>query len=100
MVCFSYIIVNTPHKGDNKDYYYYCYYYYANNNNNNTKAFTEERTVSEGLWQPPSPDLSTCVFYLWEYLKGKVYESDPHTLDELERTNKARCWDYRSNLFA
>jgi len=33
--------------------------------------------------QPPYPDLSTCVFYLWEYLKGKVYESNPHTLDEL-----------------
>jgi len=52
MVCFRYIIVNTPHKVDTKDYYYYYYYYYyyANNNNKSTKSFTEERTVSEGLW--------------------------------------------------
>ena len=28
MVRFRYIIVNTLHKGDNKDYYYYYYYYY------------------------------------------------------------------------
>jgi hypothetical protein len=64
MVCFKYIVVNTLHKGDNKDYYYYYYYYYANsnNNNNNNKALTEERTVSESLWQPHSPDLSTCGF--------------------------------------
>jgi hypothetical protein len=37
------------------------------------------------VWQPPSPDLSTCDFYLWEYLKGKVYESNPHTLEELRK---------------
>jgi hypothetical protein len=28
MVCLRCIIVNTLHKGDNKDYYYYYYYYY------------------------------------------------------------------------
>jgi hypothetical protein len=78
MGCFRYIIVNTVHKGDNTDYY-------AHNNNNNSKDLTEEQTVSKGLWQPPSPDLSTCDFYLWEYLKGKFYESNPHTLDELKK---------------
>jgi len=75
----------TQLKGDNKDYYYYYYANNNNNNNNNFKAFTEERTVSEGLWQSPSLDLSTCDFYLWEYLKGKVYESNPHTLDEMRK---------------
>jgi hypothetical protein len=33
---------------------------------------------------PRSPDLSTCNFYLWGYLKGEVYETNPHTLDELK----------------
>jgi hypothetical protein len=33
------------------------------------EAFTEERTVSKGLWPPRSPGLSSCDFYLWGYLK-------------------------------
>jgi hypothetical protein len=37
-----------------------------------------------GLWPPRSPDLSTCDLYLWEYWKGKVYETSPDTLDELK----------------
>jgi hypothetical protein len=41
------------------------------------EAFTEERTVSKGLWPPRSPELSSCGFYLWGYLKGKVYENNP-----------------------
>jgi hypothetical protein len=78
--------LNTLHKGDNKGYYYY---FYANNNNNNNnnnnKTFTEVRTASEGLWQSPSPHLSTCDLCLWEYMEGKVYESNPYTLDELRK---------------
>jgi hypothetical protein len=50
-----------------------------------TQRLTQERTVSKCLWPPRSPDLSTCDFYLWGYLKGKVYESNPHTLDELRK---------------
>jgi hypothetical protein len=53
------------------------------------EAFTEERTVSKGLWPPRSPDLSTCDFYLWGYMKGKVYETNPHTLDELKNIRSA-----------
>jgi hypothetical protein len=45
---------------------------------------TEERTVSKGLWPPHSPDLSSCDFYLWGYLKGKMYENNPKTIDELK----------------
>lgn len=48
------------------------------------QMFTEERTVSKNLWPPRSPDLSTCDFYLWGYLKGKVYEQNPHTIDDLK----------------
>jgi hypothetical protein len=29
--------------------------------------------------------LSKCDFYLWGYLKGKDYESNPHTLDEMTK---------------
>lgn len=48
------------------------------------EVFSEERTVSKGLWPPRSPDLSTCDFYLWGSLKGKVYGSNPKTLEELK----------------
>ena len=47
-------------------------------------VFTEERTVTEGLWPPRSPDLSTCDFYLWGCLKGKVYANNPKTLEDLK----------------
>jgi hypothetical protein len=48
------------------------------------ETFTEERSASKGLWRPSSPDLSSCDFYLWGYLKGKVYENNPKTIDELK----------------
>ena len=34
-------------------------------------------------WPPRSPDLSVCDFFLWGYLKQKVYATRPHTLHEL-----------------
>jgi predicted transcriptional regulator len=48
------------------------------------ETFTEKRTVSKGLWPPRSPDLSSCDFYLWGYLKVKVCENNPKTTDELK----------------
>jgi len=30
-------------------------------------------------WPPRSPDLTPCDFYLWGYLKAKVYEQRPVT---------------------
>ena len=33
---------------------------------------------------PRSPDLNTCDFYLWGYLKSKVYNTLPKNLDELK----------------
>ena len=54
--------------------------------------FTEERTTSKGLWPPRSPDLSPCDFYLWGTIKEKVYENNPHNLDQLKEniTNTIR----------
>ena len=34
-------------------------------------------------WPPRSPDLSICDFFLWGYLKEKVFRSRPHNLEEL-----------------
>lgn len=45
------------------------------------------RLISLGgnvLWPPRSPDLSPLDFYLWGYLKGKVYDNNPTTLAQLK----------------
>jgi len=35
-------------------------------------------------WPPRSPDLSTCDFFLWGYLKLSVYAHKPRTLNDLK----------------
>jgi hypothetical protein len=32
-----------------------------------------------------SPDLNACNFFLWGYLKSKVYEKKPRTTDDLKQ---------------
>jgi len=38
----------------------------------------------EEPWPPHSPDLSTCDFFLWGYLKSRVYTHRPRTLNYLK----------------
>lgn len=41
----------------------------------------------EGLeWPPNSPDLNPCDFFLWGYLKDRVYRCNPLTIEELEES--------------
>ena len=63
-------------------------------------AFTDERTVSKGLWPPCSPDLPTCDFHLWGYLRGKIYESNPYTLDKLRKNIRSSTETILSRRFA
>ena len=35
-------------------------------------------------WPPRSPDLSICDFFLWGYLKEKVFKHRPRNLEELK----------------
>ncbi|CAI6354061.1 unnamed protein product [Macrosiphum euphorbiae] len=48
------------------------------------REFFGERIISKGLWPPRSPDLTPPDFFLWGYLKGRVYKNRPQTLDELK----------------
>ena len=44
-------------------------------------------------WPPRSPDLTPCDFFLWGYIKGKVFYSPlPATLDQIKSQNPARDW--------
>ena len=36
------------------------------------------------MWPPRSPDLNPCDFFLRGYLKGKVYNPLPKTIDDLK----------------
>jgi hypothetical protein len=41
------------------------------------------RMISRGIW-PARSDLTPPDYYLWGALKGKVFENNPHTVDELK----------------
>jgi AraC-like DNA-binding protein len=43
-----------------------------------------ERIIGKGLWPPRSPDLTPPDFFLWGFLKDKVYVNNPKTLEELK----------------
>lgn len=40
-------------------------------------------------WPPRSPDLTPPDFFLWGYLKSKVYANQPQTIDELKANIRA-----------
>lgn len=50
-------------------------------------TFTEDRVISRGCkfqWPSRSPDLTPADFWLWGYLKSRVYRNSPNTLVELK----------------
>ncbi|GFV21451.1 uncharacterized protein TNCV_2372081 [Trichonephila clavipes] len=51
------------------------------------ETFGEDRIISRRCrypWPPRSPDLTPADFWLWEYLKSRVYLSGPSSLLELK----------------
>ena len=48
------------------------------------QSFFGERVVWKGLWPPRSPDLTPPDYFLWGYLKGRVYQNKPRTTDALK----------------
>ncbi|GFU37391.1 uncharacterized protein TNCV_4273641 [Trichonephila clavipes] len=51
------------------------------------QTFGEDRIVSRRCrypWPPRSPDLTPADFWLWGYLKSRVYLSCPSSLSELK----------------
>lgn len=40
-------------------------------------------------WPPRSPDLTPMDFFLWGYVKSKVYENSPRTLHQLKENIRA-----------
>jgi hypothetical protein len=42
-----------------------------------------EKFIAKSDWPPRSPDLNPCDFFLWGYLKQRVYNPLPKTLEDL-----------------
>jgi hypothetical protein len=48
-----------------------------------------EKLIAKNEWSPRSPDLNPCDYFLWGYLKQRVYNPLPKTLEDL-RSNLSR----------
>lgn len=51
-----------------------------------SEFFAPDRIIALGHpteWPPRSPDLTPCDYFLWGYLKTKVYRTPPANIDEL-----------------
>ena len=49
--------------------------------------FFQERVIAlnhDPEWSPRSPDLTPCDYFLWGYVKSKVFVSPPDSLDDLK----------------
>ena len=65
----------------NAKYYYYYIIYYRH------RRYRQKVISKRGdtNWPSPSPDLSSVDFFLWGYLKSKVFKSNPATLKKLKK---------------
>ena len=48
------------------------------------QSFFSDHVISKGLWPPGSPDLTLPDYFLWGYLKRRVYQNKPRTIDALK----------------
>jgi len=48
------------------------------------QSFFGDRVISKGVWPPRSPDLTPPDYFLWKYLKGRVYQNKPRNIVALK----------------
>jgi len=46
--------------------------------------FFGDCVILKGFWPPHSPDLTPSDYFLWGYLKGRVYQNKPLNIDALK----------------
>ena len=63
-------------------------------NDHFSKHVSQAPHFGDAPWPPRSPDLSTCIFFLWGYLKSRVYTHKPRMLNNLK---EAICQEIRSD---
>lgn len=57
----------------------------ANTVQNWLKSKFSDRFIDKKQWPPRSPDLNPCDYFLWGYLKQRVYYPKPTTIEELKQ---------------
>jgi len=57
-----------------------------------------DKFLDKTKWPPRSPDLNPCDFFLWGYLKARVYSPLPKTLDDLKRNIEREIKKINENL--
>jgi hypothetical protein len=53
----------------------------------------------KGTWSARSPDLNPCIYFLWEYLKYRVYKPMPKTLDDLKVNIEREIRNIKQDVF-
>ncbi len=48
------------------------------------RSFFGNRLISRPLWPPRSPDLTPPDFYLWGYVKDRVFQDPPNSMENLK----------------
>ena len=51
-------------------------------------------------YPPSSPDLTPMDFFLWEFLKDKIYSRKPTTIAEMRVAIEEECAQVKSSLFS
>lgn len=54
--------------------------------------------IDKSKWPPRSPDLNPCDFFLWGYLKSKVYYPLPKTLEDLKANIRREIKNINKNF--
>ena len=57
-----------------------------------------KKFINKYMWPPRSPDLNPCDFFLWRYLKDKVYSPLPKTLDDLKKNLEREIKKINKNI--
>ena len=66
------------------------------------KEHFKKRIISKKFeieWAPYSPDLSLPDFFLWGYLKDRVYREKPRTLNDLKKKIKMEIRTIKPTVF-
>ena len=63
----------------------------------------QDRIISRGCeinWPPRSPDLTSPDFFLWGYLKERVYRNKPRTINDLKRNIEDQIRDISPEMLS
>ncbi len=59
-----------------------------------------DRFLDKNRWPARSPDLNPCDYFLWGYLKSKVYNPLPKNLDDLKANIEREVKNIKSDILA